>query len=225
MPVKSTARSKRVRTRAVTESLKQERREALLAAAEQLFASRDYREVSMAEIAEKAGVAKGTVYLYFDTKEALFLDLVSQGMQAWMDDALVLLDGAERGVDDFASSIAQTLAQRPRLIRLLALLHAVLEHNTDARTLRAFKHRLLALTTTLGERLERSLLLTSGLGPRVVLSMHAAVVGLAQMTSPSPVLSDVLSQDAALAPFRVDFRRELEFSLRLLFAGAKEIAR
>jgi AcrR family transcriptional regulator len=44
----------------------------LLDAATRIFISRGYRWTQMADIAAEAGVAKGTVYLYFESKEALF---------------------------------------------------------------------------------------------------------------------------------------------------------
>jgi DNA-binding transcriptional regulator YbjK len=48
------------------------RREQLLAAAALLFDARGPREITIAEVARSAGLAKGTVYLYFATKEELF---------------------------------------------------------------------------------------------------------------------------------------------------------
>jgi TetR/AcrR family transcriptional regulator, cholesterol catabolism regulator len=53
-----------------------ERREQLLAAAGELFAERGYQATRIADICERAGAAKGLFYWYFDTKEALFADLV-----------------------------------------------------------------------------------------------------------------------------------------------------
>ncbi|MFT9055602.1 MAG: TetR/AcrR family transcriptional regulator [Ethanoligenens sp.] len=57
---------------------KQQKREQIAAAARALFADFGYHAVSVAQIATKADVAKGTVYLYFKDKEELFLYLVQQ---------------------------------------------------------------------------------------------------------------------------------------------------
>lgn len=48
------------------------KRERLVAVAAQVFATRGYRQATMDEIAQAAGAAKGTLYLYFKDKEALF---------------------------------------------------------------------------------------------------------------------------------------------------------
>src|SRR5215470_6107707 len=51
------------------------KRDAILAAALELFGRYGYRRTSIDDIARQAGVAKGTVYLYVENKEALFRTL------------------------------------------------------------------------------------------------------------------------------------------------------
>lgn len=46
---------------------------AILDAAYELFGSGGFYETKMSEVAERAGIAKGTVYLYFKSKEELFM--------------------------------------------------------------------------------------------------------------------------------------------------------
>jgi AcrR family transcriptional regulator len=53
-----------------------ERKQQLLDAAADLFASRGYETTRIADICEAAGVAKGLFYWYFETKESLFAELV-----------------------------------------------------------------------------------------------------------------------------------------------------
>jgi hypothetical protein len=79
---------------------------------------------------------------------------------------------------------------------------------------------MLALTAEPAMFLEEALGLAPGEGTRVLLWMHALIVGVAQMTSPSPLQAGVLAEDPALAPFRIEFRSELDAALRALFAGA-----
>jgi AcrR family transcriptional regulator len=53
-----------------------ERKQQLLDAAAALFAERGYANTRIADICTNAGVAKGLFYWYFETKEALFIELV-----------------------------------------------------------------------------------------------------------------------------------------------------
>ena len=53
-----------------------ERREAILAAALDEFSSRGFEAARLEDVARRAGVAKGTIYLYFRDKESLFQELI-----------------------------------------------------------------------------------------------------------------------------------------------------
>jgi AcrR family transcriptional regulator len=59
-----------------TSASPEERRAAILAAALEEFTARGYEGARLDDVAKRAGVAKGTIYLYFADKEALFQDLV-----------------------------------------------------------------------------------------------------------------------------------------------------
>ncbi len=52
------------------------RREAILAAALDEFSSRGFEAARLDDVAKRAGVAKGTIYLYFRDKESLFQELI-----------------------------------------------------------------------------------------------------------------------------------------------------
>ncbi len=82
---------RRKRGRPVDEALRAQRREEILASAARVFAARGYQGTDMQALADEAGVAKGTVYLYFASKEELFLAAVDQGvkqMKAYIDAAI-----------------------------------------------------------------------------------------------------------------------------------------
>jgi AcrR family transcriptional regulator len=61
---------------------KEARPQELLEAALDVFAEKGFNAARVEEIAERAGVSKGTVYLYFDTKEAVFRSLVRENLRA-----------------------------------------------------------------------------------------------------------------------------------------------
>jgi AcrR family transcriptional regulator len=57
-----------IRQRAIHSEDKQERHHAILDATERLLTRAPVRVANMAEVADEAGLAKGTVYLYFPSK-------------------------------------------------------------------------------------------------------------------------------------------------------------
>ena len=60
---------------------KEQRKTGIIDAAERLFFSRQYDDVSMDEIANEVELNKATLYLYFKNKEALFAAIVLRGIQ------------------------------------------------------------------------------------------------------------------------------------------------
>ena len=52
----------------------------ILAAARKVFAVRGFNEATVDEIAAAAGIAKGTVYLYFSSKKDIYLAALKQGI-------------------------------------------------------------------------------------------------------------------------------------------------
>jgi AcrR family transcriptional regulator len=81
------------------------KRERILAAALKLFAHEPYQAVTMDRVAEAAGVAKGTLYLYFPSKDALYLGILSDGLdgayrmqQSSADPKLPLIERMRRSI-------------------------------------------------------------------------------------------------------------------------------
>ncbi|MCA9596966.1 MAG: TetR/AcrR family transcriptional regulator [Myxococcales bacterium] len=62
-----------------------QKRDALLDAALELFAERGFHGTAVPEVAERAGVAAGTLYRYFDSKEALVNALYQREKQAFVE--------------------------------------------------------------------------------------------------------------------------------------------
>lgn len=52
------------------------RRKAILKTAAQLFSEKSFYEVTVDDIAEQVGLSKGTIYLYFENKDALFYSIM-----------------------------------------------------------------------------------------------------------------------------------------------------
>ena len=100
------------------------RREAILAAALDEFSSRGFEAARLDDVAKRAGVAKGTIYLYFRDKESLFQELIRAMLTPLVGtiEALGAADVpinvlAERLVDVFVREVYET--RRKDVIRLM----------------------------------------------------------------------------------------------------------
>jgi len=85
------------------------KREAILAAARRLFL-RDGFDAGVDQIAAEAGVSKVTVYNHFGTKQALFVEVIKQGLDAPLGNTLV--DAVDRLADGDDLRTAFTAAAR-----------------------------------------------------------------------------------------------------------------
>jgi AcrR family transcriptional regulator len=73
---------------------------ALVACALDLFVEKGYAATRLDDVARAAGVSKGTLYLYFDSKHALFAAVVTQGLAPALAEGEALVDGYRgRGAD------------------------------------------------------------------------------------------------------------------------------
>jgi AcrR family transcriptional regulator len=103
---------------------KGERRDAILAAALDEFSAQGFAAARLDDVAKRAGVAKGTIYLYFSDKEALFQELVRSlltpvvgSVEALRDADIPIRVLADRLVDLFVDEIFGT--RRRDVIRLM----------------------------------------------------------------------------------------------------------
>lgn len=73
------------------------RREMILAAARKLFAEKDFRSVTVREIARAVEVSPGTIYRYYENLDDLFLDVFFAGARDLTELVLGERDNAEGG--------------------------------------------------------------------------------------------------------------------------------
>ena len=97
----------------------EDRRKAILDAAQEAFADRDYESVPVSEIVRRAGVAQGTFYLYFPTKQAVLYALAER-LVAELDAALDQVALEQPTVIDFLRAMQKVAS------KILRRYHAVL---------------------------------------------------------------------------------------------------
>lgn len=90
-----------LRTRGPSPEKTARTRAAIIKAAVAEFLERGFAAATMAGIAQRAGLAKGTAYLYFETKEALFTGIVRDVITDPLAEAEQQEIGAEETVADY----------------------------------------------------------------------------------------------------------------------------
>ncbi|RUO43660.1 hypothetical protein CWE15_00205 [Aliidiomarina taiwanensis] len=129
--------------RARTAKEKDARRSSLLAAALQLLLEQNGQLPTVHAIAAKAGVAKGTAYIYFKSKEAIYMALFEQQLFAWF---AAVRDQLRFHSGDMNHSIVDALLSfkqhQPYVWLLASLSHFTLEPALDKNDLLHHKTKL-----------------------------------------------------------------------------------
>ena len=139
------------------------RRSAILAAAREALADKGVDEVTLRDISERVGLAKSNVLRYFDTREAIFLEVLDQECRDWvaaLEDRL----GPPRARKPeyaneirFAGIITDTLVERRLMCELLGAMAGVLERNISGDFARDFKVRAMQSIAAVSELAGRQL--------------------------------------------------------------------
>ena len=155
------------------------RRHAVLAAAEIYFREVGYEAFSMAQLAKKTGFAKGTLYLYFQTREELFLTLYEQSLirwsQAFIDD---LSDSMTSKA--YSQKLFSTASADGTFLPLLIRLEHMIEHNVDIPRLISSKQVFILQVEALAEATSLSLSLSEAQAIEVVKTMGVLLIGATQ---------------------------------------------
>ena len=108
------------------EIAKAARREEILDAARRVFAERGFKGTTIADIAEAAGIALGTIYLYFSSKDAVF-EALSQRFAQIITDALTepVEAGSQAAITRRVDNVFDACRKNRDLVRLIVL-------NTDS---------------------------------------------------------------------------------------------
>ena len=117
-----------------------QKREEIINACEQLYQTMSFREITLKEVGKITSFSRPTIYNYFETKEEIFLALFKREYDLWNEQLTAILDRNERLTKaQLADKIAQSLADRPQLLKLLAMNNYDMEANSREEFLISFK--------------------------------------------------------------------------------------
>ncbi len=100
------------------------KREAILKAAEKVFAEKGFHMARVADIARLAGVAEGTIYIYFENKEDLILSIFKERFASWIKELKNLLEKQNSAKDKIRAIINlhfKSLEEDPHFAQLLQI--------------------------------------------------------------------------------------------------------
>ncbi len=203
------------------------RRRAILGTAATMLAEMPVAQVTLNELSRRAGLAKSNVLRYFESREAVLLELLDSAWQDWLaqldKDLEVAVDPAAplpKRCDQLAAALASSLASRPMLCDLISTQAAVLERNVSPQVAAQYKRASMAGIAALGHLARRCI---PELGENEAFRLAGPMVmmtgALWPHTQPSAALLAAYQADPALAAMRLDFTATLREVLRVMIAG------
>ncbi len=202
------------------------RRRAVLDTASAMLDEMPVAAVSLNELSRRVGLAKSNVLRYFESREAVLLELLDDFLGEWLVDVERGLDAwvrAGAGVDERAGQVAdvlaRSLADRPVLLDLLAAQGAVLEHNVSVEGVKRHKRASLARLAAVSDLLLRHLPELGDAAQSYGLMAVVSAGAVASYAPPPPVVLEALADDPELAVFQVDVAGALRDVLGALLVG------
>ena len=182
-------------------------------------------QLSLNELARRVGLAKSNVLRYFESREAVLLELLDAALAEWLSalaepGALPTGGTVAERAEQVATAMADSLAARPVLCDLLSAQASVLERNVSAAVAAQYKH------ATLDHGLALTRLMTTSI-PEIDAGQSLTFVGAAIMSAgalwahshPSAAMLAAYAADPELAAMRLDFTDSLRTVLAVLLTG------
>jgi AcrR family transcriptional regulator len=214
-----------IRQRAVHAGDKEERHHAILDAAERLLLRSTGRGPSMADVADEAGLAKGTIYLYFPSKEELLLALLERNIDGFFFALAGILEGsAPLDIEQILALMQRKIVEPPLFLPLAGRCFGWIGEGLPVAVARAFNARMAGRLERAGAGLERHFQeLSAGDGVVLLRHSYALILGFWQTTrgaatryAPRPVGAAI---DDRAAAFARSGAQDLDRALRALWEG------
>jgi TetR/AcrR family transcriptional regulator len=210
------------RTRAISEKDKLKRKEKILKTAWKLYKETEGKLPSVSLIAQKTGLSKGTVYLYFKTKDEIFLQLFMYQLREWHVSVASKLQSRKGkiSVAEFAKILTDYVVKNPLLLKMGSIVRGVLEENTDERVIIDNRMQIARLLESCGQ-ISCQIFpgLTVDQAAKIHLRIYALIFGLWQITSNPPHIRQALKK-ADIKTFEPDFPESAVESVATFLKGA-----
>ncbi len=209
--------------RAVQAEDKAARRAAIVAAAEALIVRDPENFASVADVAEAAGLAKGTVYLYFRSKEEMVLAVHAQHSERMfevLDQLLTAHAGRSLQARQVVDAFCSFATGNPLFLHLGAACHSSFQRHIDPEVMYEFRAVIAARLAHFGPLIEeRFPALKDGAGIAVLQATYAFALGMWQLCDPTQKRAKGIGQRPGLEVFDRDFGKDMQQGLLALWQG------
>jgi AcrR family transcriptional regulator len=205
---------------------KEQRREAILAAAADLARRDGVRAVSLSDIARAVGIHKSALLRYFETREQIFLELTAREWRDWEAATSAALGEVAAGdAEAVAATLARGFVSRPLLCDLLPHAALNLERHASMEAVRAYKETSTGAVAAVAVELAGPLPQLDEDERRELVSYVALLAGsMYQIATPPEPLARLYEEEPHLGHFLLDLEGRLTRAASVLIAGLIALA-
>ena len=172
--------------RARSETEKLEREGSILTATEILLRESDYDSMTMQAVATAAGLAKGTLYLYFTSRESLVLAVHGRLFDRWID-RFAAHQPELTDFDGFCRDFARHYADDPLFLQLAGFANALFEPQLDREAYIKSKRGMARRVKRLAGLVCQQFFIEPVVAQKLIWGFLTIAGGTAQMTAHQPV--------------------------------------
>jgi AcrR family transcriptional regulator len=210
--------------RARSDEQREQRRRVILSTTAAMLTEMPVAQLSLNELSRRVGLAKSNVLRYFESREAILLELLDRELRDWiteLEQSLKQMGGTahERG-GIVAGQLARSLAARPVMCDLISAQAAVLERNISTEV--ALRHK-----RTTAESVQVLVDVITRVIPELTPAQAYQLIAITLlMTSaawpqsqPSEALCAAYAADPAVAATQMDFTDFMRQTVELSISG------
>ncbi len=198
------------------------RREAILSVARDMLKDGDLDVVTLNQLAKQVGLAKSNVIRYFETREAILMQILQEDIKDWVDAQIAQLDDFRDGstqLHELVDILVAVTVERPRLCLLASVVARILERNVLVQTAIAFKKANMVEVSRLIIAMSKAVpVFTPAMHGELVKLQGSLVAGLWQHANPTATMLEVL-KEPELRKSHESFEKSLRRGTWLIASG------
>ncbi|MFJ8832078.1 TetR/AcrR family transcriptional regulator [Micromonospora aurantiaca] len=212
--------------RARTEEQREMRRRAILDVASAMLDEMPVAAVTLNELSRRVGLAKPNVLRYFESREAVLLELLDRYLREWLTE---LADELSDGVDAslpmgerataVAAIVSRSLARRSVMCDLFGAQGSVLEHNVSVEVVARYKRASLDRLATMTDLVRKHLPELGGNATLFSLQTMVLAGALSAYSTPPPSLAAAYRAEPDLARLHLEMTDSLTMALTATLLG------
>jgi AcrR family transcriptional regulator len=212
--------------RARSQEAREVRRQAILDTAARMLDEMPTNLITLNELSRRSHLAKSAILKYFESREAILLELLDRAWARWtaelgerLADQIDADQTAHARGAQLSAVLTKSLEPHPQLCELLSAQAGVLEHNVSAEVAGRYKNAAFANVTALTGLIRQHLPETGDIADRLAPQIIMAIGAVWTHSRPSPGMLAAYEADPRLADMRLEFTPSLLDMVDTLVSG------